>query len=338
MKTPYGAKNAVFFSIGSNNFVLQDERLWDLRRNPWRAANGASDPKGGGGFFDMNRTQWFEVEVSGAWYRFDSEGYAPVESMSDMSKKICKYLVDNKVLLERTPSCVNILLKDRVAKLSPSWTVWNYLKDNGALTVLHSSQDRSLGLVTKIVDLQIPDDYIRSVCKELEVYMTPYGAKNAQYYTINGARLMVCSGDIYALSEIPRKRADGNWAGVMAPGEWVSIMDGVYLKLGKDWYHFTEEGYEKYDDTVDLFRKLCEYIIKAGYLIELDNNGARLLAGNQEIHLANGMVNPWRTVTDTSSVAVVHRTSDRWLYKMLEVPKFVTADVREICKTLGIGE
>ena len=169
MKTPYGAKNAVFFSIGSNNFVLQDERLWDLKMNPWRASNGTCGPAGRRGFFYVNGIDWFEIEVSGVWYRFDAEGYAPVESLSDASKKICKYLVDNKVLLEHTPSCVNMLLKDRVAKLSPSWTVWDSLKDNGALTVLHSFQTRSLGLVTKIMELQIADDYIRSVCKELGV-------------------------------------------------------------------------------------------------------------------------------------------------------------------------
>jgi len=168
MKTPYGAKNAVFFSIRNNEFVLENGKLWDLCRNKWRTETGISGPSGQYGLMDIGE-RWVEIEVSGVWYRFDSDGYAPVESMSDMSKKICKYLVDNKVLLERTPSCVNMLMKDRVLKLSPSWTVWDSLKKDGALTVLHSSQDRSLGLVTKIVELQIPDDNIRSLCKELGV-------------------------------------------------------------------------------------------------------------------------------------------------------------------------
>ena len=168
MKTPYGERNAIFFNINGIDFVVAEGKLWDHRMNEWRSENGDEGNAGQYGFFDID-DHWIEIKVSGVWYRFDSEGYAPVESMSDMSKKICKYLVDNKVLLERTASCVNMLMKDRVLKLSPSWTVWNYLKDNGALTVLHSSQDRSLGLVTKIVELPLTDDNIQSLCKELGV-------------------------------------------------------------------------------------------------------------------------------------------------------------------------
>ena len=167
MKTSYGEKNAMFFSIGGYDFVIAKGKLWDLRMNEWRSEQNAG-PSGQYGFLDIDN-HWVEIKVSGVWYRFDSEGYATVESMSDMSKKICKYLVDNKVLLERTTSCVNMLMKDRVSKLSPSRAMWDCLKKDGALTVLHSSQDHALGMITKVVELHIQDDNIRSLCKELGV-------------------------------------------------------------------------------------------------------------------------------------------------------------------------
>lgn len=168
MKILYGERNAIFFSINGYDFVVAEGKLWDLRMNEWRSENGDEGAAGKYGFFDID-DHWVEVKVSGVWYRFDADGYAPVESMSDMSKKICKYLVDNKVLLERTTSCVNMLMKDRVSKLSPSRAMWDCLKKDGALTVLHSSQDHALGMITKVVELHIHDDNIRSLCKELGV-------------------------------------------------------------------------------------------------------------------------------------------------------------------------